>query len=66
MPRMLRGVATTRLCRIGVFRGSDVEAESATRLMPVCLPATAVMARAIRTSRRERPFAHTSETQVLM
>ena len=55
MPGVPRGVATTRLCRIGVIRGSDVEAESATRLMPVCLPAAAVMAGAIRSSRRERP-----------
>ena len=66
MPGMPRGVATTRSCRIEVLRGSYVEAESATRLMPVCLPATSLMAGAVRTSRRERPFAHISETQVLM
>ena len=59
MSGMLRGVATTRICRIGVIRGSYVEVESATRLMPVCLPATTIVAGAIRTSRRERPYIHT-------
>ena len=66
MPGMPRGVATTRLCSIGVIRGSYVEAESATSLLPVCLPATTRMAGALRTSRRERPCEHTSETKVLM
>ena len=55
MPGMPRGVATTRICRLGVIRGSYVEVESATRLLPVCLPATTSMAGAVRTSRRERP-----------
>ena len=55
MPGMPRGVATTRVCRMGVIRGSYVEAESATRLVPVCLPATAMVAGALRASRRERP-----------
>ena len=59
MSGLPRGVATTRLCRIGVIRGSGVEVESAARLMPVCLPATTVMAGAVRSSRRERPYIHT-------
>ena len=60
------GVVTTRICRIGVIRGSDVEAESAARLVPVCLPATTLMAGAIRSSRRERPYEYISGTQVSM
>ena len=59
MPGMPRGVATTRICRIGVIRGSSVEAESAARLMPVCLPAPTLLAGAVRSSRRERPYIHT-------
>ena len=55
MPGLPRGVATARVCRVGVVRGSYVEAESAARLVPVCLPAAAIVAGAIRASRRERP-----------
>ena len=65
-PGVPSGGATTRFCRIGVIRGSNVEAESATRLLPVCLPATAMVAGAIRPSRRGRPYEYISGTQVSM